>query len=210
MYRVHIVRNPCQYQWSLKESSAITKEEKDQIFSLYKQRPLFPPINSENVLFSYYPCSFYVCCSLESNKIEAALLFWRHPHGNKIGTSVASNATVYKSELLPKYTEILQKKGFFAELSGPLEYLLRTRFGLDNIKDVVTIKKLVGVSADDIFAEDDPRRQQYMLNEKHNMLAPVGSYLRNISGIREPHRKALYGTMCEHYDRDDCARLCTD
>ena len=209
MFKQYIEQCTKNHKWVLKESETITKQEQEQIYALYKQRPLFTPIDSVSGLFSYYPCSYFICCSAKTKKIEAAILYWRHRFGNKVGTSVALNVSVYKSELLPKYAEILQQKGFFAELSGALEYLLRTRYGMQNIKDVTTIRKIVDVSDMDIFGQDDPRREQYPLNKKHRIPAPIGSYLRNISGLDGPHRKALYGSICDHFDSEDCSRKCT-
>ena len=94
---------------------------------------------------------------------------------------------------MPKYKELLQTPGYYAELSEALEYLLRKN-DLENIKDPEIIKTVLGplVNDDNILNEGDPRLNEYKLGKNPS---PSGSYLRNIKNVGI-ERKALYGIPC--------------
>ena len=134
-------------------------------------------------------------------------MWWQSEYGNKISTSFSINKDIYKTQIIPKYKELLETPGYYAELSGALEYLLR-KTNLENIKDIEIIKTVLGsrVKDEDILMYGDPRLVEYKLGKNPS---PPGSYLRNIKGVGI-ERKALYGLPCmsKEFNGEDCYRTC--
>lgn len=196
---------------SCEEWKYITKEHEDynkylkESFDLYKKRPIQTPIDNAEKLFDYYPCNLLLL--FKKNNILGGIMWWNTNYGHKLSTSFSVSSSIYKDYVIEKYYELLNTNGYYAELSDALEYLLRKKT-LDNIKDINTISKVIEVDEENIFKdEDDERRQQYKLGKGPS---PIGSYLRYIKGIDEPHRKALYGKPCLNgtIDKTNCNSEC--
>jgi len=198
----------CTYIWrKISDINGITQEEvKQKLFLMYKSRPVLTPINDVNELFSYYPCQITVLCS-ETNEILGGLMWWQSEFGNKISTSFSKNTDIYKEHIIPRYKELLETPGYYAELSEALEYLIRKQ-GLDNIKNPDIIKTVLGalIKDEDILNEGDERLLVYKLGRHPS---PAGSYLRYIKGVGK-ERKALYGIPCinKKFIGDGCDRIC--
>jgi len=178
---------------------------KQTLFDMYKARPLSTPIKTVDELFEYYPCSIIILCV--DADIFGGIMWWQTDYGNKISTSFSMSPTIYKTKIIPKYKELLETPGYYAELSEALEYLLR-KDGLENIKDKETIRNVLSplINDEDILMEGDPRLDEYKLNGKPS---PSGSYLRNIKGVGI-ERKALYGKPCmsKKFNGEECGRTC--
>ena len=171
---------------------------------MYKNRPLVTPIKTYDELFSYYPCNILLICD-ENNAIHGGLMWWQTVYGNKISTSFSHNSEIYKKNIIDKYAELLTTNGFYAELSDSVEHLLRKK-GLDNLKSKSLISQLTGVKNEDIFEENDKRRNEYPLGKNNS---PSGSYLRYINGVGY-RRKAIYGMPCvsKKFNKSGCDRAC--
>ena len=148
-----------------------------------------------------------ILCSDGGTEIFGGIMWWQSDYGNKISTSFSIDKTIYKTKIIPKYKELLETPGYYAELSEALEYLLRKN-GLENIKDKEIIKTVLGplVKDEDILMDGDSRLNEHMLNGKPS---PSGSYLRNIIGVGV-ERKALYGKPCmsQEFIGEGCNRTC--
>lgn len=198
----------CTYIWKkISDIDGITQDEvKQKLFEMYKSRPVVTPINDVDKLFDYYPCQITVLCN-ETNEIVGGLMWWQSEFGNKISTSFSKNANIYKKYIIPRYKELLETPGYYAELSEALEYLIRKQ-GLDNIKDPDIIKIVLGnlIKDTDILNEGDERLLEYKLGRNPS---PAGSYLRLIRGVGK-ERKALYGIPClnKNFIGDGCDRVC--
>jgi hypothetical protein len=194
----------------LKMSEIEETEEKikQKLFDMYKARPLSTPITDKDQLFNYYPCNINILCSDSGNEIYGGIMWWQSEYGNKISTSFSINPAIYKEHIIPKYKELLETPGYYAELSEALEYLLRKN-GLENIKNKEVIKTVLGslVKEEDILMADDPRLEKYKLGKNPS---PPGSYLRIIEGVGT-ERKALYGQPCmsKDFNGEECDRTCT-
>jgi hypothetical protein len=200
------MESSCSIVWKTpSENDDNYKDILEQSFELYKQRPLETPIDTSKKLSSYYPCNFIVLCNLTDTTILGGIMWWQNDYGNKISTSFSKDPEIYKNYIIKKYYELLQTPGYYAELSDALEYLLIQK-GLNNIKDIDTIKAITKVDDSDIFTENDPRREEYKLGKTPS---PSGSYLRKIEGIGL-HRKALYGKPCisKTFNGTGCNKTC--
>lgn len=199
----------CTYIWKkISDIDGITQDEvKQQLFDMYKSRPIATPINDVDVLFNYYPCQITVLCN-ETKEIVGGLMWWQSEFGNKISTSFSKHKDIYKKYIIPRYKELLETPGYYAELSGALEYLLRKQ-GLDNIKDPGIINTVLGniIEDTDILNEGDARLNEHRLGKSPS---PAGSYLRDIKGVGK-ERKALYGIPCldKKFIGDGCDRVCS-
>jgi len=175
-----------------------------KLFKMYKNRPISTPIDSLTVLLYYYPCNHIILCDVD-NEPYGGILFWQSEYGNKLSTSFSLNPNIYKLYILPKYIELLNTDGYYAELSEALEYMVRKN-GIMNITDPLVIQQVVGINESDIFMEDDVRRNEYKLKD---LPSPIGSYLRNIKNVGL-ERKALYGKPCltSNFEGTGCNRIC--
>ena len=193
------------------ESPEYINNIKEIIFNLYKKRPLATPIQSIEMLFEYYPCNMTILCSEESSTdILGGVMWWQTPYGNKLSTSFSSNNDVYKNEIIPKYKELLETDGYYAELSEALEYLLIKNYNFTNIKDVDTIINVLDpyVQREDILMTGDPRLEEHRI-KNGTLPCPTFSYLRNIRGVGI-ERKALYGKPCmsKKFIGEGCNKTC--
>jgi hypothetical protein len=163
-----------------------------------------------NGLKTYLNCSCYLLKGDDNEvAINGIILYWLSEYGNKISLVISLTPEIGKMYVVPKLIELLKTPGFYIELSDALEYLVRKN-GLDNIKDIETIKLLIPhLKDDDIFNENDERRNAHPLNNAKQIPSPSGSYLREIKDIGV-HRKALYGLPClnKKFDGNTCDRKC--
>jgi hypothetical protein len=166
-------------------------------------------------LKEYLNCSCYLLED-ENKEMHGIILYWLSDYGNKISLVISETPEIGKIFVIPKLIELLEIQGFYVELSGALEYLVRKE-GLDNIKNKDTILTLtnpnpniVAVAEEDIFKKDDEKCKLYPLNPIKNIPSPEGSFLRNIKDIGK-HRKALYGHPClnKAFNSNKCDRICT-
>ena len=201
-------------EWIVTESKDLN-DYGDQIVKMYEES--YKKIGIINFggwegMKNYLNCSCYLLINSESNKeLSGIILYWLSEYGNKISLVISLNPQIAKTYVIPKLIELLKTPGFFIELSDALEYLIRKE-GLDNIKDIDTIKKLISSLKDeDIFTEKDIRTIEYPLNKDKQIPSPAGSYLRDIKDIGT-HRKALYGLPClsKTFDGDGCNRKCVN
>ena len=157
---------------------------------------------------NYLNCSCYLLID-ETDDLYGIILYWLGEYGNKISLVISLTPEIGKTYIIPKLIELLRTPGFYIELSGALEYLVRKN-GLDNIKDKTIIKSLIPQLIDeDIFDERDERRVRYLLNIDKHIPSPPGSFLREIKDIGI-HRKALYGLPClnKQFNKSGCDRIC--
>ena len=199
-------------EWKITDTTTLEKYS-EKIFTMYnnsyKDIGLIDFGGWEG-LQSYLNCSCYLLIDNDTTQeLNGIILYWLSDYGNKISVVISNTPDIGKTYVIPKLIELLQTPGFYIELSDALEYLVRKN-GLDNIKDKEIIKKLIPhLTDEDIFYEDDKRRENYPLNKKNNTSSPSGSYLRNIKDIGT-HRKALYGLPClsKVFDSNKCDRKC--
>lgn len=182
------------------------KEFKDKVLKMYKARPLKTSIETFEKLSSYYPCNNIILCDSDDEP-NGGIMWWQSDYGNKISTSFAISQFIYKKYIIPKYIELLNIDGYYAELSEALEHLIRKE-GIENIKDPEIIKKVIKVNKADIFDVDDDRRKEYPLGKN---MSPIGSYLRIINDVGF-ERKALYGKPCmsSTFIGNNCNKICKD
>lgn len=199
-------------EWKITNTADLEKYS-EEIFTMYensyKDIGLIDFGGWEGFQF-YLHCSCYLLIDNgTTQELNGIILYWLSDYGNKISLVISNTPEIGKTYVIPKLTELLQTPGFYIELSGALEYLVRKN-GLNNIKDKEIIKKLIpNLTDEDIFNEGDKRCNIYPLNKKNNMPCPSGSYMRNIKDIGT-HRKALYGLPClsKVFDSNKCDRNC--
>ena len=199
-------------EWIITESNKLD-EYGEQIVKMYEES--YKKIGIINFggwegMKNYLNCSCYLLINTEiKNELSGIILYWLSEYGNKISLVISLTPQIAKTYVIPKLVELLKTPGFYIELSDALEYLVRKE-GLENIKDIDTIQKLIPSLKDtDIFTVDDVRTKEYPLNKEKQIPAPAGSYLREIKDIGI-HRKALYGLPClsKKFDGDGCDRKC--
>jgi len=197
-------------EWSINNTSKLKRysSEIEQMFiDSYSKIGAVSFLEGFNGMSNYYPCSAYILNSLDDTQIiQGIIMYWKSDYGNKIGLVISRDPDIGKKHVIPKLVELLKTPGFYVELSDALEYLVR-KAGLQNINDSSIILKLIpGIKDDDIFTENDKRREEYKLGKE---FSPHGSYIRHIHGIGL-HRKALYGIPCfeKQFNTNTCSRKC--
>ena len=224
------MQDPRAHIWKHKKTATFTPDEKKALWEMYQNT-----YSSIGLMFEkwdqieqWYACSYY-CCYDANNNIIACMLYWPSDYGNKIGLVISSTPQIAKTVTIPKLKELLKTRGYYIELSDMLEFLVRRDLdGIENIKDPRLIKKLVnGITDNDIFTDNDPRCTEYPIiksssitsrdttGKETTMMKPAvpsvsGSYLRKITGLKELHRKALYGMPCVSQPGDSCGRGCIE
>lgn len=200
-------------KWSHLPSSSIDCRKK--VVEMYQKTYKQIGTNENWVVFDpiaeYYPCAFLLRSN--DNECVGCILYWQSDKGNKIGLVFADSPEISKTYVIPKLVSLLQddKAPFYVELSGTLEYIIRSQYNLENITNVHVLKELIfQLKEDDVFTKNDKRRTEYMLNPVKSIPSPVGSYIREIPAVG-PHRKAMYGHPCLHTFVSDgnCGGICT-
>lgn len=153
-------------------------------------------------ILDYYPCSMLF---IQNDEIKGMIVYWKSNFGNKLGLSFGVNSQSMLNHVIPKMVELLSTQGYYTELSDDLELIVRSKqynlpTAYEEMSDPSILANIVGVNEDMIFTNvDDPRREEYALKKfsgkKKPILAPLGSYLREIKGIGII-RKTLYGKPC--------------
>ena len=197
-------------KWKIADSSELY-EYKDIMYEMYKNNYKshigLVDLKEWNIFPNYFKCSCYL---LTNNKeIYGVIIYRLVKYGNKIVLVLSSSPDIAKKYVIPKLIKLLNVSGFYAELSEALEYLVRKE-GVNNIEDHKIIKILSPtVTEDDIFKKEDKRRLTYLLNEKHNIPSPTGSYLKQFTDLGIV-RKALYGNPCltKKFKDTGCKRTC--
>jgi len=192
--------------WKIVNSIEL-EDYKDKILDMYKKSYEAIGLRDNggwDGLKNKMKCSCYLL--EDETKLLAVVMYKQTSYGNKISLVISASQEIGKTKVIQKLLELLKNPGFYIEMSDALEHILRKE-GLDNIKDVNIIKKIIPEVTDaDIFSEDDPRRNEHKLGRNNS---PSGSYLRELTGLGI-HRKALYGIPClsQLFNEMGCERTC--
>jgi hypothetical protein len=135
----------------------------------------------EEKLLDYYKCSCY--CYTDEDGIKAVILYWPSFYGNKIGLLFSDGTTEGKSALMDKLSELITTNGWYVELSGAPDHIMRNRKNIDNIMDNGLITE--------VLTGNNNTVKKAMNFE---FVDDKGTYQRRIG--QELHEKRLFGRPC--------------
>lgn len=207
-------------KWNIVSTKSLYKY-KDQIFDLYKKSYENVPGGALDYgnwwsFSNYLECSCYMLGNTNKitnkiSKLSGIIIYIKKKYGNKITIIASENKEIAYEYVIPKLIELLNINGYYAELSDAVEYVIRSKYNVDNIKDIEIIKKVANVKDEDIITSyNDIRASKYALHKEKNILAPIGSYMRYINKELGIKRKSLYGKPCisSKFTTKQCNRKC--
>lgn len=138
-------------------SYELSQSDKDYIFNMYVKAysPIGLPIPNDKdgreYFFSWYPCTF-LCTFTEDNTISSVIMYWVHTFGNKISLLFSDERRESKHLLIKTLHTLLQKRGWFAELSGAPEHIVRTRLDMKHL-DPDEVVRVLGINKSKVSAD---------------------------------------------------------
>lgn len=181
-------------RYSIIASNEFTSLEKKKLYTMYRRSyaKLGLQYNERNYeeIFEKYPCGIYMYDG--DRNIMGVIMYWQTDYGNKFSLTFGPKMQMMvKTSTFPVRVELLQREGWYAEVSGAVEHILRKYYRLDNIRDrqfvVDIVNSIVGIGKldiSDVANQDDPVNHVVQ-----------GEYRRNINGLSTT-RKVIFGSPC--------------
>lgn len=103
------------------------------------------------------------------------------PAGTKLTVSGHDGTRIAKNAYTDKTADMLNKDGYFAEMSDAIAHIMITRYNIESVNDKETVEKVLGKSVDWVGPHPEGKYPEH-----------TGWYVRKLSG-KVSHMKIMLG-----------------
>jgi len=221
---------------SVRNNETLTTDEKNNLIgqyeSSYREIGVDPKLLINHTYIETSHCTALVIRNSENLSV-GAILFRITEYGRKITYVTGISKEISTNVVMPLLAKLLKTKGWYAELSGPVEHILRRYYNLDNIIAKRVIIKVAGLASiyngKNVFIDDyiyvKPRCMPIRLQQhdhegkflygmgKERVYPPIfGTYIKRMGSSLGYIAKRLYGIPCRYNfiksKENECEGVC--